>query len=75
MFKICVCCRGRLWADEGGLCSNTFMTLFLLFQGFGRKVLEQQGWTEGLGLGSNNSGMAEALDNEGQNPRCRRGLG
>ncbi|KAF4805707.1 hypothetical protein TURU_000090 [Turdus rufiventris] len=43
--------------------------------GFGRKVLEQQGWTEGLGLGSSNSGMAEALDNEGQNPRCKRGLG
>lgn len=48
---------------------------FLLSQGFGRKVLEQQGWTEGLGLGSSNSGMAEALDNEGQNPRCKRGLG
>ncbi|NXN95768.1 GPTC3 protein, partial [Rhinopomastus cyanomelas] len=44
-------------------------------RGFGRKVLEQQGWTEGLGLGSSNSGMAEALDNEGQNPRCKRGLG
>lgn len=48
---------------------------FPLCQGFGRKVLEQQGWTEGLGLGSSNSGMAEALDNEGQNPRCKRGLG
>lgn len=44
-------------------------------QGFGRKVLEQQGWTEGLGLGTSNCGMAEALDNEGQNPRCKRGLG
>ncbi|NXS51256.1 GPTC3 protein, partial [Brachypteracias leptosomus] len=44
-------------------------------KGFGRKVLEQQGWTEGLGLGSSNSGMAEALENEGQNPRCKRGLG
>ncbi|NXH22497.1 GPTC3 protein, partial [Bucco capensis] len=44
-------------------------------KGFGRKVLEQQGWTEGLGLGSSNSGMAKALDNEGQNPRCKRGLG
>ncbi|XP_051493801.1 G patch domain-containing protein 3 [Apus apus] len=44
-------------------------------KGFGRKVLEQQGWMEGLGLGSSNSGMTEALDNEGQNPRCKRGLG
>lgn len=48
---------------------------FPLSQGFGRKVLEKQGWTEGLGLGTSNTGMAEALDNEGQNPRCKRGLG
>ncbi|XP_063167819.1 G patch domain-containing protein 3 isoform X2 [Candoia aspera] len=44
-------------------------------KGIGRKVMERQGWTEGLGLGSSSSGMAEALDNEGQNPKCKRGLG
>ncbi|KYO37059.1 G patch domain-containing protein 3 [Alligator mississippiensis] len=44
-------------------------------KGIGRKVLERQGWMEGQGLGSSTSGMAEALDNEGQNPRCKRGLG
>nr|XP_033809649.1 G patch domain-containing protein 3 [Geotrypetes seraphini] len=44
-------------------------------KGIGRKLMERQGWTEGLGLGSKGSGMAEALDNEGQNPRCRHGLG
>lgn len=54
---------------------STNSDIFLLSQGFGRKVLEQQGWMEGQGLGSSNSGMAEALDNEGQNPRCKRGLG
>ncbi|KAM6108475.1 LOW QUALITY PROTEIN: G patch domain-containing protein 3 [Pterocles gutturalis] len=43
-------------------------------KGFGRKVLEQQGGRKGWGWGSRNSGMAEALDNEGQN-RCKRGLG
>ncbi|KAH0631180.1 hypothetical protein JD844_005377 [Phrynosoma platyrhinos] len=43
--------------------------------GIGRKVMEKQGWTEGLGLGSSNSGMAEALLSEGQNPKCKRGLG
>uniref|UniRef100_A0A8C0UYN9 G-patch domain containing 3 n=1 Tax=Cyanistes caeruleus TaxID=156563 RepID=A0A8C0UYN9_CYACU len=36
---------------------------------------EGSGKMKGLGLGSSNSGMAEALDNEGQNPRCKRGLG
>uniref|UniRef100_A0A8C0GRP5 G-patch domain containing 3 n=1 Tax=Chelonoidis abingdonii TaxID=106734 RepID=A0A8C0GRP5_CHEAB len=40
-----------------------------------RKVLERQGWMEGRGLGSSNSGMAEALDSEGQHPKCKRGLG
>lgn len=44
-------------------------------QGIGRKVMERQGWAEGQGLGSRCSGMPEALDNDGQHPRCKRGLG
>ncbi|XP_044291266.1 G patch domain-containing protein 3 [Varanus komodoensis] len=44
-------------------------------KGIGRKVMEKQGWSEGLGLGSSNSGIAEALDNEGQDPKCKRGFG
>ncbi|XP_074161793.1 G patch domain-containing protein 3 [Sminthopsis crassicaudata] len=44
-------------------------------KGIGRKVMERQGWAEGQGLGSNCSGVAEALDNDGQNPKCKRGLG
>eukprot|EP00062_Callorhinchus_milii_P010183 gi/632954751/ref/XP_007893127.1/ PREDICTED: G patch domain-containing protein 3 [Callorhinchus milii] len=44
-------------------------------KGFGRKEMEKQGWTEGLGLGSSSSGMADALENDGQHPKCKRGLG
>uniref|UniRef100_A0A803JWA3 GPN-loop GTPase 2 n=1 Tax=Xenopus tropicalis TaxID=8364 RepID=A0A803JWA3_XENTR len=44
-------------------------------KGFGRKVMKRQGWTEGSGLGASGAGMAEALENEGQNPKCKRGLG
>lgn len=44
-------------------------------KGIGRKVLERQGWAEGQGLGSQCSGVPDALDNDGQHPRCKRGLG
>uniref|UniRef100_A0A8C3MGN7 Uncharacterized protein n=1 Tax=Geospiza parvula TaxID=87175 RepID=A0A8C3MGN7_GEOPR len=67
--------RLRAGLEEGSVSGQHIGTFERHTKGFGRKVLEQQGWTEGLGLGSSNSGMAEALDNEGQNPRCKRGLG
>ncbi|NXF31301.1 GPTC3 protein, partial [Nyctibius bracteatus] len=67
--------RLRDGLEDGSVSGQQIGTFERHTKGFGRKVLEQQGWTEGLGLGSSNSGMAEALDNEGQNPRCRRGLG
>ncbi len=36
-------------------------------RGFGRKIMEEQGWKDGQGLGvPERSGMAEALENEGQ---------
>ena len=44
-------------------------------RGFGRRILVEQGWTEGQGLGSSVQGIADALDNEGQNPRDRTGFG
>ncbi|XP_060061594.1 G patch domain-containing protein 3 isoform X2 [Erinaceus europaeus] len=44
-------------------------------KGIGRRVMERQGWAEGQGLGSQCSGVPEALDNDGQHPRCKRGLG
>ncbi|NXO64933.1 GPTC3 protein, partial [Phainopepla nitens] len=67
--------RLRDGLEDGSVAGQHIGTFERHTKGFGRKVLEQQGWTEGLGLGSSNSGMAEALDNEGQNPRCKRGLG
>ncbi|MEQ2248780.1 G patch domain-containing protein 3 [Ilyodon furcidens] len=44
-------------------------------KGFGRRVMEKQGWRDGEGLGSSQVGMPEALENEGQHPRCKRGFG
>ncbi|NXN80043.1 GPTC3 protein, partial [Bombycilla garrulus] len=67
--------RLRDGLEDGSVAGQHIGTFERHTKGFGRKLLEQQGWTEGLGLGSSNSGMAEALDNEGQNPRCKRGLG
>ncbi|XP_073420000.1 G patch domain-containing protein 3 [Dendrobates tinctorius] len=44
-------------------------------KGVGRKLMERQGWTDGAGLGSRGAGMPEALENEGQHPKCKYGLG
>ncbi|XP_075709562.1 G patch domain-containing protein 3 [Rhinoderma darwinii] len=44
-------------------------------KGVGRKVMERQGWTDGTGLGSSGAGIPEALENEGQHPKCKYGLG
>ncbi|XP_048356077.1 G patch domain-containing protein 3 [Sphaerodactylus townsendi] len=67
--------RLRDGLEDGSVLGQQIGTFEKYTKGIGRKVLERQGWTEGLGLGSSNSGMAEALDNEGQNPKCKRGLG
>uniref|UniRef100_A0A147AVI8 G patch domain containing 3 n=1 Tax=Fundulus heteroclitus TaxID=8078 RepID=A0A147AVI8_FUNHE len=44
-------------------------------KGFGRRVMEKQGWRDGEGLGSSQVGIPEALENDGQHPRCKRGFG
>ncbi|OWF42234.1 G patch domain-containing protein 3 [Mizuhopecten yessoensis] len=44
-------------------------------KGFGRKILTQQGWNEGEGLGSSKIGIAEALGSEGQAPKDKTGFG
>ncbi|XP_031608184.1 G patch domain-containing protein 3 [Oreochromis aureus] len=44
-------------------------------KGFGRRVMEKQGWREGEGLGNSQIGISEALENEGQHPNCKRGFG
>jgi hypothetical protein len=37
--------------------------------------MEKQGWKEGKGLGNSQAGIPEALENEGQHPKCKRGFG
>lgn len=44
-------------------------------KGFGRRVMEKQGWKDGEGLGGSQTGIPEALENEGQHPNCKRGFG
>ncbi|XP_026149523.1 G patch domain-containing protein 3 [Mastacembelus armatus] len=44
-------------------------------KGIGRRVMEKQGWKDGEGLGNSQIGIPEALENEGQHPRCKRGFG
>ncbi|XP_028985783.1 G patch domain-containing protein 3 [Betta splendens] len=44
-------------------------------KGFGRRLMEQQGWKDGEGLGNSQIGISEALENEGQHPNCKRGFG
>ncbi|XP_060064914.1 G patch domain-containing protein 3-like [Ylistrum balloti] len=44
-------------------------------KGFGRKILTQQGWSEGEGLGCTVKGMADALESEGQTSRDKTGFG
>lgn len=52
-----------------------FTYRIFLDQGFGRRVMEKQGWKDGEGLGNSQTGIPEALENEGQHPRCKRGFG
>ncbi|CAL1611504.1 unnamed protein product [Knipowitschia caucasica] len=44
-------------------------------KGFGRRLMERQGWRDGHGLGSSHIGISEALENDGQHPNCKRGFG
>ncbi|XP_068995944.1 G patch domain-containing protein 3 [Embiotoca jacksoni] len=44
-------------------------------KGVGRRVMEKQGWKDGQSLGSSQIGIPEALENEGQHPKCKRGFG
>nr|XP_021322436.1 G patch domain-containing protein 3 isoform X3 [Danio rerio] len=56
--------------------TNTHIGSFERFtKGVGRRLMEKQGWRDGEGLGNSQMGMAEALENEGQHPHCKRGFG
>lgn len=67
--------RLRNGQEDGSVIGRHVGTFERHTKGIGRKVMERQGWAEGQGLGSRCSGVPEALDGEGQNPRCKRGLG
>ncbi|XP_020838887.1 G patch domain-containing protein 3 [Phascolarctos cinereus] len=67
--------RLRDGLEDGSVVNHQVGTFERHTKGIGRKVMERQGWAEGQGLGSSCSGVAEALDSDGQNPRCKRGLG
>lgn len=67
--------RLRDGQEDGSVIEHQVGTFERHTKGIGRKVMERQGWAEGQGLGSQCSGAPEALDSDGQHPRCKRGLG
>ncbi|XP_019742002.1 G patch domain-containing protein 3 [Hippocampus comes] len=61
---------------EDGSAHNHAIGSFERFtKGFGRRVMEKQGWKDGEGLGSSQAGIPDALENEGKHPHCKRGFG
>ncbi|KAK4021177.1 G patch domain-containing protein 3 [Daphnia magna] len=44
-------------------------------KGIGRRLMEKQGWRDGLGLGVTQEGIATPIESDGQKPRERKGLG
>ncbi|XP_057370301.1 G patch domain-containing protein 3-like [Daphnia carinata] len=44
-------------------------------KGIGRRLMEKQGWRDGLGLGVAQKGIAQPIESDGQKPRERKGLG
>nr|BAG64277.1 unnamed protein product [Homo sapiens] len=67
--------RLRDGQEDGSVIERQVGTFERHTKGIGRKVMERQGWAEGQGLGCRCSGVPEALDSDGQHPRCKRGLG
>ena len=59
----------------GGKFDVVFDITFVMSQGIGRRVLTRQGWREGRGLGPRHAGMADALENDGQTSKDKKGLG
>ncbi|XP_038613957.1 LOW QUALITY PROTEIN: G patch domain-containing protein 3 [Tachyglossus aculeatus] len=67
--------RLRAGEEDGSVAGRQLGTFERHTKGIGRRLMERQGWAEGQGLGSTNLGRPEALDGDGQDPRCKRGLG
>ncbi|MBN3315033.1 GPTC3 protein, partial [Atractosteus spatula] len=68
-------CRLREGLEEGSTQCRPIGSFEKFTKGVGRRVMERQGWRDGEGLGHSQPGMAEALESEGQHPRCKRGFG
>lgn len=68
-------CRRRDGLDDAKEKKNGLGCFERHTKGVGRRVLERHGWMEGKGLGARGLGIPEALENEGQNPKCKRGFG
>ncbi|XP_006631460.2 G patch domain-containing protein 3 [Lepisosteus oculatus] len=67
--------RLREGLEEGSTQCRPIGSFEKFTKGVGRRVMERQGWRDGEGLGHSQPGMAEALESEGQHPRCKRGFG
>ncbi|MFT7800443.1 G patch domain-containing protein 3 [Arapaima gigas] len=67
--------RQREGLERGSNAQHPMGSFEKFTKGVGRRVMERQGWKEGQGLGSSQLGMAEALEGEGQHPKCKRGFG
>ncbi|KAM6909853.1 G patch domain-containing protein 3 [Xenentodon cancila] len=67
--------RLREGQEEGSGHNQTIGNFEKFTKGFGRRVMEKQGWKDGEGLGNSQIGIPEALGNEGQHPNCKRGFG
>ncbi|XP_019946755.2 G patch domain-containing protein 3 [Paralichthys olivaceus] len=67
--------RLREGLEDGSGSSQSIGRFERFTKGFGRRLMEKQGWTDGEGLGNSQTGIAEALESEGQNPNCKRGFG
>ncbi|PIK50918.1 putative G patch domain-containing protein 3 [Apostichopus japonicus] len=44
-------------------------------KGVGRQLMNQMGWRDGDGLGRSKTGIPDALENEGQTPKDKKGFG
>ncbi|KAF6739878.1 G patch domain-containing protein 3 [Oryzias melastigma] len=67
--------RLREGTEDGSGHNQSIGSFEKFTKGFGRRVMEKQGWRDGEGLGNSQVGIADALENEGQHPHCKRGFG
>uniref|UniRef100_A0A3Q3WRD6 G-patch domain-containing protein n=1 Tax=Mola mola TaxID=94237 RepID=A0A3Q3WRD6_MOLML len=67
--------RLREGLEDASRCNQSIGSFEKFTKGFGRRVMEKQGWKDGEGLGHSQTGISEALENEGQHPNCKRGFG